>query len=63
MFREVRIDQDPAAIEEMTRKAGGAMATPTVLIGDEVIVGYDPRKIEAALAKIAAGGAKGGGRP
>ncbi len=39
------------------------MAAPTILVGDEAIIGYDPRRIEAALARIGAGGTEGGGTP
>jgi hypothetical protein len=40
---------DPAALDDLRRL--GYMTTPVILVGHEVIVGFDPRKIEAAMAK------------
>ncbi len=33
-------DEDPDAFEEMAERTG-SRATPTILIGDEVVVGFD----------------------
>ena len=41
---------DPRNLEELVRRAG-RRATPTILIGDEVIVGFDKEEIEKALKK------------
>ena len=43
--RDVTTDQ--AAFEEFKRLQ--AMTTPVTVIGDEVIVGFDPEKIDKAL--------------
>jgi len=34
----------------MVRKSGKAMV-PTFIIGEEVLVGFEPEKVDAALAK------------
>lgn len=47
-FAERNVSTDAAARDEL-RNLGFA-ATPVTLIGDEKIVGYNKRKIEAALA-------------
>lgn len=46
--RDVRTD--PAAVRELVGKYG-SRSTPTIVIGDEIIIGFDPVKIDAALAK------------
>jgi hypothetical protein len=33
----------------MVEKAGGTMSTPTVVIGAEVLVGFDPVKMKTLL--------------
>ncbi len=42
------VDEDPEALEEMVEKTG-KRATPVTLIGDEVVVGFDRRKLEKVL--------------
>ncbi len=42
------VDEDPGALEEMVEKTG-KRATPVTLIGDEVVVGFDRRKLEKVL--------------
>ena len=41
---------NPENQEELTRKTG-RRATPTIFIGDEVIVGFEKDEIEEALKK------------
>lgn len=36
-------------MQEMLEKSGGVKSTPTVLIGDVVIVGFKPDKFTVAL--------------
>ena len=47
-FQERSIMQDPAALSDL--KKIGYMTTPVIVIGDSVIVGFDPDKIDKALA-------------
>jgi len=53
-FVEKDVINEPKNLEELVQKAG-RRATPTLVIGDEVIVGFDKPEIEKALKKIAAG--------
>ena len=48
-FEEKNVADDPDALKEMVEKAAGAMATPTVIVGDQVIIGYHPQKLDEAL--------------
>jgi glutaredoxin len=50
---EVRdVSVDDSALEELTRKYQ-SWGTPTVVIGDQVIVGFDRDRIDSALASLA----------
>ncbi len=42
------VDEDPGAFEEMVEKTS-ARSTPTTLIGNEVVVGFDRKKLETLL--------------
>ena len=42
------VDDDPVAFDEMVEKTG-ARSTPTTLIGEEVVVGFDKKRLEALL--------------
>jgi protein-disulfide isomerase len=42
--------KDPKDLEELAQKTG-RRATPTLIIGGEVIVGFEPAEIERALRK------------
>ena len=44
---EKNIRQDPGALAELREL--GALATPTIRIGDEVIVGFDRERLIQAL--------------
>ena len=46
-FVEKNIRQDPAALQELIQL--GAMATPATKIGDEVVIGFDPRRLAQLL--------------
>ena len=50
-FVEKDVLKDPQNLEELHQKTG-RRATPTLLIGDQVIVGFDKPEIEQALKKI-----------
>lgn len=42
------IDEDPAALNELVEKTG-KRATPVILVGDEVVVGFDRAKLQSIL--------------
>jgi glutaredoxin len=46
--KDVSVDQ--AAVFELVRKYN-SRSTPTVVIGDKVLIGFDPEQLTAALAK------------
>jgi len=46
-FVERNIQEDPSALTDLRRL--GAMATPTITIGDEVIVGFDVARLTELL--------------
>ncbi len=48
-FEEIDIARDPQAIEEIAARTGGVIATPTIIIDGQVIVGFSRRKLELAL--------------
>lgn len=40
--------EDPSALEEVERRTG-ARAVPVVVVGEEVIIGFDRGKLQRAL--------------
>ena len=46
--KQVDDENDPSIIKEFSE--AGYMATPTIIINDQVIVGHNPKKYEKALA-------------
>ncbi len=50
-FDDFNVAQDQEKAEEMV-ELSGQMGVPVIVIGDEVIVGFDKDKIERALKKI-----------
>ena len=53
-FVEKDVIAEPKNLEELAQKTG-RRATPTVMIGDEIIVGFEKTEIEKALKKIGIG--------
>lgn len=49
-YTEKNIEQDPKYAEESVAKSG-QMGIPVTIIGENVIVGFDRPKIDAALAE------------
>lgn len=49
-FEEVDVSQNQEEAKKMVEKSG-QMGVPVVEIGDEMIVGFDQAKIDAALEK------------
>jgi glutaredoxin len=52
-FEAKNIEDDDKAYDELM--ALGAMAVPTIVIGDQVLTGFDQAKLRAALAAAAGG--------
>jgi glutaredoxin-like YruB-family protein len=48
VFEERDITRDPAAVRELTEKYK-SHSTPTLVIGDEVLIGFDPERIDKIL--------------
>jgi hypothetical protein len=49
-FEEIDIRTTPGAIREL--QALGVMATPALIAGDRVVVGFDPEMIDQAIAAV-----------
>lgn len=47
-FREVDVSRDRAAAEEMVRRSG-QMGVPVITVGDQVVVGFDVKRLESLL--------------
>lgn len=47
-FKEVDVEKEPKAAEEMVKKSGQT-GIPVIEIGDEIIVGFDVDRIKKAL--------------
>lgn len=45
------VQADPQAFRELMDL--GSRSTPTLLVGDQVLIGFDPEKLTAALAQVA----------
>jgi glutaredoxin-like YruB-family protein len=46
-FEYKDVQADPAALRELVRL--NSRSTPTIVIGDEVMIGFDPDRLESAL--------------
>lgn len=49
-FEERSIDSGLAVVRELTQRYG-SQSTPTVVIGDEVLIGYDPERLVQLLGE------------
>ena len=49
-FEERSIDSGSAVVRELTQTYG-SQSTPTVVIGDQVLIGYDPERLIQALGQ------------
>ncbi len=50
LFEEVNIRETVAAVRELQKL--GVMATPALMIGDRLVVGFDREKIDQAVAVL-----------
>ena len=48
LFEEHLVDKDPKALDALVEKIG-RWATPTLLVGDEVVIGFDREKVSSLL--------------
>jgi len=49
-FIEVQVNDNQQAAQEMIKKSG-QMGVPVVVVGDEVVVGFDEDKLDKLLSK------------
>ncbi len=49
-YEEVNIRETVAAVRELQKL--GVMATPALIIGDRLVVGFDRQKIDEAVAAL-----------
>lgn len=47
-FEDRDVTKDPAAVQDMVNKYG-SRSTPTIVIGDEVMIGFDPKRLDQIL--------------
>ena len=47
-YQEINVQKDSNAAKEMVEKSG-QMGVPVIMIGDEIIIGFDKEKIKATL--------------
>ena len=45
---EFDVSRDPDALEELVEALGSRM-TPTIVIGEKVIIGFDPEQLDVLL--------------
>jgi glutaredoxin len=50
VFVERDISTDPAAVQDLTEKYS-SRSTPTLVIGDAVMIGFDPERLDEILGK------------
>ena len=48
-YKDVNVEQDQSAAEEMVKKSG-QMGVPVIEIGNDIIIGFDKPKIDIALS-------------
>jgi len=49
-FQDFNVIQDKAALEEMRTISGGALRVPVISVCNEVMVGFDRKRLELALS-------------
>lgn len=50
LFEERDITRDPEAVRELTEKYG-SHSTPTLVIGEEVMIGFNPERLDEILGE------------
>lgn len=51
-YREVDVSRDPAAAAEMVQRSG-QRGVPVIAVDDQVVVGFDPQRIQTLVGKAA----------
>jgi glutaredoxin len=51
VYEERDVSRDQSAVFELVRTYN-SRSTPTLVIGEEVIVGFDPRRLDVLLAGV-----------
>ncbi len=51
-YDEVDVSRDPVAASEMVRRSG-QRGVPVITVDDQVVVGFDPKRLEMLLSKSA----------
>ena len=51
-FTVFDVTSDPAALQEMKTVSGGARSVPVIVVGDEVLIGFERTAVEEALKRI-----------
>jgi glutaredoxin-like YruB-family protein len=49
-FEYKDVQADPSALRELVRL--NSRSTPTIVVGDEVMIGFDPERLEALLEAV-----------
>ena len=49
-YQEINVTEHPEKVADMLEKLGGSTSTPLIVIGDEVVSGFDPNKLERLLS-------------
>ena len=49
-FEERDVTSDPSVVQELVEKYN-SHSTPTLLIGDEVMIGFDPDRLDQLLGR------------
>jgi glutaredoxin-like YruB-family protein len=47
-FEDRDVSSDPAAVQDLVHRYG-SRSTPTIVIGDEVMIGFDPERLDKLL--------------
>jgi glutaredoxin-like YruB-family protein len=50
VFEERDVTRDPSAVQDLVQKYK-SHSTPTLLVGDEVMIGFDPDRLDQLLEK------------
>ena len=51
-FESIDVTTDKQALQEMKKASGGARSVPVILVGDRVVVGFEPSELEKALKSL-----------
>jgi len=49
-FEDRDVTRDPSAVQDLVYKYG-SRSTPTIIVGEEIMVGFDPERLDHLLAE------------